>query len=79
MRSAQISILAPKLVISSNFFRGGLDKFSALNGVFLAKNQQLSRDLPHRFFFSFPFKFYVTDLHRMIAVNSVNRPGELCD
>lgn len=37
MRSAQISILAPKLVISSNFFRGRLDKFSALNGVFLAE------------------------------------------
>lgn len=37
MRSAQISILAPKLVISSNFFRGVPDKFSALNRVFLAK------------------------------------------
>lgn len=37
MRSAQISILAPKRVISSNFFRGRLDKFSALNSVFIAK------------------------------------------
>lgn len=36
-RSAQISILAPELVISSNFFRGRPDKFSALNGVFLAE------------------------------------------
>lgn len=68
MRSAHISILAPKRVISSNFFRGRPDIFSALNWVFLErqkkKNQQLRRDLPHRgFFFFFLYKNLISVFH----------------
>lgn len=73
-RSAQISILAPKRVISSNFFRGWPDKFSALSEVFLVKNQQLTEDLPHRAVPSLiSVNIYVTDLRGWL------RPGELCD
>lgn len=65
MRSAQISFLAPKLVIFSNFHRGGPGIFSALNRIFIEekkeKNQQLRRDLPNRLFL---YLFSVTDLHR---------------
>lgn len=40
MRSAQISCLAPKLVIFSNFHRGGPGIFSALNRIFIEEEKE---------------------------------------
>lgn len=74
MRSAQLSISAPKLGISSNFFGGGLDKFSLPNGIFLERSKTTTttgcKNVPF-ILFSLVLQVYIRDLHGITAVSYI--------